>query len=282
MLESKRNRTSEHFASGANVGRNLGGFRPPIDAKAVERKTMHEIFKLDYQSVCKNEWILRLVEKGIQTFLSVFREDGSALWSPATHRHLNGKPRNRLSRYRAWQLLLDVDRTLSVKDTRFWRETIPGLVGINTDLWPREGQQRRAMCTGLVAEARHANADLLFCELGTGLATQKITTNPRKYSQVHLNWDELRALFDESPSSLAIYQHGRRASWTAITAEYRAALTDRECTILQLSAGRARIVLALKARHAELIRSACRVISAEFQRLRVYEENGILVAVAAA
>src|SRR5438128_5263943 len=138
---------------------------------------MHDTHTYDDQSVRKNEWSIHLAEKEIRVFFAVFREDGPALWSSATHRHVNANRRNRLSRYRAWPLLHDLDRTLSVKDEQFWMETIPGLAGVNTELWARERQQRRETICRIGAQASQANPDLLFCDLGTGLATEKITAN---------------------------------------------------------------------------------------------------------
>lgn len=241
---------------------------------------MHDTYKYDDQSVRKNEWIIRLVANGTRVCFAVFREDGPAVWSPATHGHVNSSRRNRLSRYRAWQLLRDVDRTLGVKDEQFWLETMPGLAGVNTELWPRDGQQRHDAISRIAAETRQVNADLLYCDCGTGLATAKIAANRRRRSQMHLYWNELGELFDNTACSLAVYQHGRRASWTVIADDYRAALAHRECQIPQLSAGRARLILVLKPQHAEVIRRKCLAISAEFSRPRVYEETGTLVGAA--
>jgi hypothetical protein len=123
---------------------------------------MHDTHKYDDQSVRKNEWIIHLAEKEIRVFFAVFREDGPALWSPATHRHVNANQRNRLSRYRAWPLLRDLDQTLSVKDQQFWMETIPGLAGVNTELWARERQQRRDAICRIAAQASQVSDYQLY------------------------------------------------------------------------------------------------------------------------
>lgn len=243
---------------------------------------MHETYKFDDQSVRKNEWLVRLAAHGIRLFFAVFRENGPALWSPSTHRHLNASRGSRLSRYRAWPLLREVDQTLSVKDKQFWMKTIPGLGGVNTEFWPRHSEGRLDSVCRIAAQTRQANADLLFCDLGTGLATEKITTSRGPRSQVHLYWDELRELFDQTQSSLAVYQHGRRSSWAGITREYRTALSHREFRVLQLSAGRARIILILKPRQEGLIQSKCLAIPAGFSPLRVFHEAGIPISALAA
>lgn len=240
---------------------------------------MHDEYKFDDQSVRKNEWNIRLIEKGVRVFIGVFREDGPASRSPHTHRHLDSTNPNRLFLYRAWELLRNVDPSLTIKDEQFWLSTIPGLVGVNSELWSREKQERSELLDCIVAQAQQACAHLLFCDLGTGLATENLTHSSGRRSQKHLYWDELRQLFNKAPSSLAVYQHGRRAPWTTIINEYRMAAACSQLTVLQLSAGRARLVLLLKPQHSDFVRGHRCAISSDLPQLRVYDDTGSVAAV---
>jgi hypothetical protein len=144
---------------------------------------------------------------------------------------------------------------------------------VDTDLWPSDEGQRLEFCRRVAQEARRADAHLVFCDLGTGLATQRMSDGRGKPSEKHLYWDELRALFDQSSASVAIYQHFQRRPWANTIADYRKALESRQCDILQLTAGRARIVLIVKPQHAQLIRNACRETADGHRERRVIDDT---------
>jgi hypothetical protein len=234
---------------------------------------MHEVFKFDDQSVRKNEWHIRLARKGVRTLFAVFREDRPMRCSERTQLQFNGaKPKQWLG-FDAYPLLAQMqDSGLGIDKAEFWMKTVPGLARVNTDLFPLHGVERLRFYRKLISETDQADADLLFCDLGTGLAT--IPTMNRRAtirSQVHLYWDELCTLYDSTSASLAIYQHGRRQSWPVVLDDYRAALNRRRFEALQLKSGRARIVLLMKEPHMGRLKKACNDIASQDRRFRVLD-----------
>jgi hypothetical protein len=239
---------------------------------------MHEVFRFDDQSLRKNEWNCRLVGKGVRLFFGVFREVGPMAWSPATQLRFDPPEDTRRLPYLAYAHLKSLRNggdCLGIQDAEFWQRCLPGIVGVNTEVFPSAPPDRVRYCRRLADDCRGSRAELLFCDLGTGLATRKQAYRAGgRRSLVQLYWDELRVLFDECGASLAIYQHSRRQSWASVIQDYRTALEDRPFDVVQLNAGRARIVVLLKPDNAGRVAWACREVVQDFRALHVIGPEG--------
>jgi hypothetical protein len=234
---------------------------------------MHDGFKFDDQSARKNEWIIRLVRNNIQISFAVFREDRPAHCSERTQLPLNEpQPRNWRG-FEAYGFLYHLRAAdLGIDQIEFWNRSVPGLVWVNTDLFPLSHSERMTFCSRVADETEQAQADLLFCDLGTGLATiATMKRRPWTRSQVHIYGDELCKLYDSTSASLAIYQHGRRQSWPLVLGEFRAALEERRFTPMQLRSGRARILLLVKDDHINRVKDACIQIVRQDKRFTILD-----------
>lgn len=139
---------------------------------------MHKVFRFDDQSLRKNEWNCRLVTKGVRLFFGVFREEGPMASSQATQLRFDCVEQKRLTPFRAYEPLkhLWLDGKLSIHDAEFWHRSLPGIVGVNTVPFPLDSEERARYCRRLAQDCDNARADLLFCDLGTGLATPNLIT----------------------------------------------------------------------------------------------------------
>lgn len=185
---------------------------------------MNEAYLTDDVSLRKNDFFIHLAHH-MSVFWVVCAEFRKDKKSKIDVQHENS-PRTWRS-LAAYPYLKNLDTNRPLTDEDLWLDQLPGIAGLNSAEFPKAKDERATYLRSVVDEANELNAEIVFWDLSTGIATatkNKTGSSKRNADPCYIYWDELKDVVTRTNGVTCVYQHGRRASWESIYSEYESAL----------------------------------------------------------
>ncbi|MCA9124847.1 MAG: hypothetical protein H6822_24610 [Planctomycetaceae bacterium] len=186
---------------------------------------MNEAYLTDDVSLRKNDFFIHLT-RDLRVYWVVcaeFRIDKKSKIDVQ-----KDDPPNSWRSMAAYPYLKHLDLSRHLTDESLWRDQLPGITGINCAEFPKPKEDRIEYLETVTTDANRLDADIVFWDLSTGIATDKkneAAKSKRNADPCYIYWDELRWVVKATNGITCVYQHKPQyGSWESVWTIYETAL----------------------------------------------------------